>query len=122
LSVLITSATSITLARATAVCVVLFYSATLMHNLSIWSRVANLADRTCVAAAPSLTGAPAAVILGIPVAIDGVSFFANGFAQCVALHSTAPPSQWTITHLPGGVPDKSGQQVLVWDATANTLR
>jgi len=122
LSVLIASARPLALARTMAACVILFYASTLMHNLSIWGRVASLAGRTCVAAAPRLTGTPAAAIIGIPVAIDGVSFFANGFAECVALHSPAPPSQWTITHVPGGVPEKAGQRVLVWDPAANTLR
>lgn len=102
--------------------VVLFYIAALTHNLSIWGRVADLADRTCVAAAPRLTNAPSAAILGIPVAIDGVSFFANGFAECVGLHSPSPPATWTITHVEGAAPQPPASRVLVWDGRSNTLR
>jgi hypothetical protein len=106
-----------------AVCVIVFYAATLGHNLDVWGRVASLAERTCIAAAQQVAGAPSAAVIGIPVAIDGVPFFANGLAECVALHSSAAPSQWIVTHLPGkDVPDKSGQRVLVWDTAGNFLR
>lgn len=120
---LIVSVRNTRLARGMAVCVVLFYMSTLAHNLGIWGRVATLAYRTCASAAPKLSGSIGGVaILGIPVAIDGVPFFANGFAECVALHDAAAPSQWTITHLPGNVTVKPGQRVLVWDAAGNVLR
>jgi hypothetical protein len=84
--------------------------------------VAAVADRTCVAAAPKLSGAEDAAILGIPVAIAGVNFFANGFAECVALHAQTPPRNWTITHLAGSEPRNVGGRVLVWDETSQTLR
>jgi hypothetical protein len=102
--------------------VVLFYVVAVSHNLGIWGRVADLADRTCVAAAPRLTNAPSAAILGIPVAIDGVPFFANGFAECVGLHSPAPPSTWTITHVEGAAPQPPASRVLVWDGRSDILR
>jgi hypothetical protein len=122
LTMLISSASRLWVARAMGVGIVLFYVATLTHNLGIWGRVADLADRTCVAAAPRLTNAPSAAILGIPVAIDGVSFFANGFAECVGLHSPAPPATWTITHVEGADPQPRASRVLVWDGRSNTLK
>ena len=121
LSMWIGSVKRTTIARVVAVGVVLFHAAALTHNLGVWDRVSALADRTCVAAAPGLTNAPSAAILGIPVAIDGVSFFANGFAECVALHSPAPPASWIITHVEGTVPGSTASRVLVWDGRTNTL-
>jgi hypothetical protein len=119
LAVLISSANR---ARMLGAGVVVFYIAVLSHNLSIWGRVGDLADRTCVAAAPRLTNAPSAAILGIPVAIDGVPFFANGFAECVGLHTPTPPATWTITHVEGAGPQLTPSRVLVWDGRSNTLR
>jgi len=122
LAVLVASIDKPVLARAAAVCVVIFYGASLVHNLGIWDRVSALADRTCSAATPELEGAEDAAILGIPVAIAGVNFFANGFAECVALHAQTPPRNWTITHLAGSEPRNVGGRVLVWDETSQTLR
>lgn len=122
LAVLMASIERPVVARCVAVCVVIFYGASLVHNLGIWGRVAAVADRTCVAAAPKLSGAEDAAILGIPVAIAGVNFFANGFAECVALHAQTPPRNWTITHLAGSEPRNVGGRVLVWDETSQTLR
>ncbi len=122
LAVLVASIEKPVVARAAAVCVVVFYGASLVHNLGIWGRVAALADRTCSAAAPKLGGVDDAAILGIPVAIDGVNFFANGFAECVALHTQTPPRNWTITHLAGSGPRTASGQVLVWDEASQTLR
>src|SRR5207247_8518804 len=102
--------------------VVVFYIAALTHNLGVWGRVADLADRTCVAAAPRLANAPSAAIVGIPVAIDGVSFFANGFAECVGLHIPSPPATWIITHVEGAFPQPPASRVLVWDGRSNTLK
>lgn len=108
--------------RVIGACVVFFYAATLTHNLAIWGRVSELADRTCVAAAGQLTGAQSAAIGGIPVAIDGVNFFANGFPECVALHSTAPPKSWTIKHVPAAVESTPAERVLRWDGPTQSLR
>ncbi len=122
LAVLIASIEKPFVARSIAGCVVVFYSATLIHNLGIWGRVATLADRTCLTSAPKLTDAKDAAILGIPVAIDGVNFFANGFAECVGLHSMKPPRNWTITHLAGTEPSNPDSRVLVWDDSSQNLR
>ena len=110
------------IARAVAAGVMLFYAATLVNNLGIWARVSDLADRTCVAAAPRLANSASAAILGIPVAIDGVPFFANGFADCIRLHTTAAPATWAITHVEGAIPAAVASRVLVWDGRTNTLR
>ncbi len=122
LSVAITSLRHTQLRRVISICVVMFYAATLLHNLSVWDRVSKLADQTCISAARRLDGAGSAAIVGLPVAIDGVSFFANGLPECVALHSSNPPGRWTVTHLPGPVADHPGTAVLVWDGETQSLR
>jgi len=122
LAIAINAVRNTTAARAIGAGVVIFYIATLTHSLGIWGRVADLADRTCAAAAPQLSGAPSAAILGIPVAIDGVPFFANGIAECVGLHSTSPPAAWTVTHVEGPSPQPQESRVLVWDQRTNVLK
>jgi hypothetical protein len=72
--------------RASAgLAIVLFFWASLGHNLAIWSRVADLADRTCTEATGALTGAMPQVVVtgGLPGSIDGVYFFRNGFEECL---------------------------------------
>ncbi len=122
LSVLVASIEKPVIARTVAVCVVIFYGSSLVHNLVIWGRVAALADRTCISAGPKIDGAQDAEILGIPVAIDGVNFFANGFGECVGLHTQTPPRNWTITHLAGPEPLNANSRVLVWDEASQSLR
>jgi hypothetical protein len=64
--------------RPAAALLVIGMAGILAHNLRTWHQVAELADRTCAAAA---AGAHPKAIHDI----NGIVLFANGFSECVAL-------------------------------------
>ncbi|MEQ1946695.1 MAG: hypothetical protein ABL995_05875 [Bryobacteraceae bacterium] len=70
-------------ALALAGAVLVFHTAALEHNLSIWKDVAELAEQTCATAAREAADPGAARITGIPNVIDGVYFLHTGFRKCV---------------------------------------
>ncbi|MCU1263548.1 MAG: hypothetical protein JWO80_6433, partial [Bryobacterales bacterium] len=72
---------------ATVLC---FHIAALEHNLSIWRHVSSIANRTCASAAAQTANAKGVAVAALPESINGVYFFANGFAECVEMHSRLP--------------------------------
>jgi len=75
-------------AASVALALLLFHLACLQHNLSIWRRVASLAESTCskiVDERPPSTNK--VVIRRMPGSIDGVYFLRNGVKACLDLKS-----------------------------------
>ncbi|HEV2199293.1 MAG TPA: hypothetical protein VGR73_05700 [Bryobacteraceae bacterium] len=90
-----------------AACVLLtFQTAALEHNLSIWQRVAQLADRTCRVAAQEAAASPDGISFGgLPSTLDGVYFLGNGFRQCVEMAAKRELPQMRVDE--EGRPSKS---------------
>jgi hypothetical protein len=91
-----------------------FQLAALAHNMTIWSRAAHLADDACRFVARVAASAPQAPIVQDPPRIlDGVPFFANGLAECVAMR--APAAGVRVVFGPDLPPAGPRDTVLVWN-------
>jgi hypothetical protein len=101
-----------------AAVVLVFHLAVLNHNLKSWEYASVNAQDVVLAAVRCITtGTDAIVVSGVPSAVRGVPFFANGLAQAIELQRGGAPVMVirTADHRPGS-------PSLVWDATTERVR
>ena len=96
--------------RDAAGALILFQFAALCHNLPIWSRTAQLADRSCrmLAREAALSGRTL-LVRDPPRILDGIPFFAVGLSECVAMHASGSSVSVEFS------PDSAGPADFVWD-------
>jgi hypothetical protein len=101
--------------------ILLFHFAALQHNLTAWQRAAEIARRTCTAAARCAT--PTAKKLSawnVPGSLDGVYFLGVGFQECVQMQAA---SRVPEVEIHGGEPhlNQEDNSTLVWNNSNSEL-
>ena len=91
---------------------VLFELTMLLHNETIWRRVARVSQQACRAAGEELRKEPETVFRGLPPTREGVFFLANGFPYCVEMNSGVKAER--VRWIADNARAAKGERVLTW--------
>jgi hypothetical protein len=108
---------------AVPVAILAFHFCALQHNLSLWQYTSLKARSAIVAAAECIVpGNENRIVLGLPEALRGVPFFANGFSEAFAFERQRQ-SQPVAVRFNGSASGGAHEScVLAWDGAIDELR